>query len=217
MSDHWGMRCDVAREALSARLDGELPQLEEAALDAHLETCASCRAYAPTLAGLHRNLRVRAAEPVPDLTGQIMALTADQLPTRRTAPTGAIEWARYGLFTVAFTQLVLALPLIIGEHSPGDAMHSIRELGAFSLALAVGMLVVVWQPQRAGGLLPMAAALVAGLAITAAADIVTGRSDLLGESPHLLEVVGLVLLWRLARTVTSAAPPSSAVGTPQAA
>ena len=99
-----------------------------------------------------------------------------------------------------------------GEHSPGDAMHSIRELGAFGLALSVGMLVVVWQPHRASGLLPMAMALAAGLALTAGADIVSGRSGLLDEAPHLLEVGGVLLLWRLART-TAASPPSASAST----
>ena len=202
MSDHWGMRCDQAHEAISARLDGELPPLEDAALDAHLESCTACRSDARALAGLHRSLRVRPAEPVPDLTGQIMAMTAEHLPSRaparREASPGAIEWARYGLFTVAMTQLLLALPLLVLGSDSGNALHTTRELGAFSLALAFGMLVVSWQPQRAGGLLPMAVALAAGLTVTAVADIVTGHSPIVGETPHLLELVGVVLLWRLA-------------------
>jgi len=206
MSDHMDMRCDLAREALSARLDGEMGQLEDGALDHHLETCAGCQRHARALAGLHRSLRVREAEPVPDLTTQIMAATADQLPSpgRKTAP---VEWARYGLFTVAFTQLLMALPLLAGEHS-GIALHHMRELGSFSIALAVGLLVVAWQPQRASGLLPMATVLVAGLVLTAVTDIVSGRSSGLGESPHLLEVAGVVLLWCLARTNSGAAPKS---------
>jgi predicted anti-sigma-YlaC factor YlaD len=128
-------------------------------------------------------------------------MTADQLPdaAARRAAAGPVEWARYALFTVAFTQLVMALPMLAGEHS-GIALHHMRELGSFSIALAIGLLVVAWQPQRASGLLPMAAVLVAGLTLTAAADIVSGSSSGLGESPHLLEVVGVVLLWRLART-----------------
>jgi predicted anti-sigma-YlaC factor YlaD len=202
MSDHMGMRCDLAREALSTRLDGELGQLEDAALDHHLDTCAGCQQHARALAALHRSLRVREAEPVPDLTTRIMTMTADQLPSpnrRRSAAGGPVEWARYALFTVAFTQLVMALPMLAGEHS-GIALHHMRELGSFSIALAVGLLVVAWQPQRASGLLPMATVLVAGLALTAAADIVSGRSSGFGESPHLLEVVGVVLLWHLART-----------------
>jgi predicted anti-sigma-YlaC factor YlaD len=200
------MRCDLAHEAISARLDGELPPLEDAALDAHLEGCVACQSHARALAGLHRSLRIRPAEPVPDLTGAIMAATADRLPDRVTAPTAPadarppLEWARYALFTVAFTQLVLALPMLVLGTDEGSALHTTRELGAFGLALAVGMLVVAWQPQRAAGLLPMAVALAAGLTVTAVADMVTGHSPIIGEAPHLLELVGVLLLWRLAST-----------------
>lgn len=204
ISDHWDMRCDQAREALSARLDGELPQLDDPALDAHLDTCPACQTHAGALAGLHRSLRVRAAEPVPDLTRQIMAATADGLPSTRGRVTPGIEWARYGLFTVAMTQLILALPLLLLAGKDSDnALHTTRELGAFGLALAVGMLVAAWQPERANGMLPMAGALAAGLIATAVADVVTGHSPILGEAPHLLELIGVVLLWRLATTSAS--------------
>jgi predicted anti-sigma-YlaC factor YlaD len=115
-----------------------------------------------------------------------------------------VEWARYALFTVAATQLVLALPLLLLGADEGTALHTTRELGAFGLALAVGMLVVAWQPHRAAGLLPMAVALAAGLTVTAVADMVTGHSPIVGEAPHLLELVGVLLLWRVAGAVPEA-------------
>lgn len=199
------MRCDQAREALSARLDGELPQLDDPTLDAHLDSCAACQSHARALAGLHRSLRVRAAEPVPDLTRQIMAATADRLPHPTARVAAGIEWARYSLFTVAMTELILALPLLLlAEQDSDNALHTTRELGAFSLALAVGMLVAAWQPERASGMLPMAGALAAGLIATATADVITGHSPVLGEAPHLLELIGVVLLWRLATTSATA-------------
>ena len=38
--------CDRAREGASARLDGELGQLDHARLEAHLALCAECRQFA---------------------------------------------------------------------------------------------------------------------------------------------------------------------------
>lgn len=213
------MRCDLAREAISSRLDGELPPLDDVALDAHLASCSSCNDHARALAGLHRSLRVRAAEPVPDLTHQIMAATAERLPTPGAAATPkagvGVEWARYGLFTVAMTQLILALPLLVIEQHSGSAQHHTRELGAFGVALAVGMLVAAWQPERARGLLPMAGALAAGLLATAIADGFAGNSPIIGEAPHLLDLVGVVLLWRLAST--SPTPTAQTPANPAAA
>ena len=45
MRNDAGMRCDVAREALSARLDGERPQVLAQQVDAHLESCRGCRSW----------------------------------------------------------------------------------------------------------------------------------------------------------------------------
>jgi predicted anti-sigma-YlaC factor YlaD len=190
------MRCDVAQEWLSARLDGELPDGDELVLDDHLEGCAACRNHAEDLALLHRAVRVRAAEPVPDLSAAVLAAAAPLLPRRHAVD---LEWVRYALFAVALTQLVLALPLLLLGDDPDATIHVARELGAFDVALAAGLLVAAWQPVRARGLLPMALALGAGMAVTAVADVARGDAPALGEAHHVLDLVGMALLWALAR------------------
>jgi predicted anti-sigma-YlaC factor YlaD len=199
------MRCDLVHEALSARLDDELPEMEATALDAHLTSCQSCQGYAQALGDLHRAWRVRAAEAVPDLTATVLAATADRLPDPRPRP--AVEWVRYGVLAVGLTQLLLALPLMLLGPEGDTPLHSGRELGAFGVALSVGMLVVAWQPQRANGLLPVALALSAGMLVTAVADTVSGHSPMMGEAHHVLELVGVVLLWRLTR-LNGSTPPA---------
>jgi predicted anti-sigma-YlaC factor YlaD len=52
--------CMLARESASARLDGELSELESARLDAHLRGCAECRAYDAEIGAIAA--RLRAAE-----------------------------------------------------------------------------------------------------------------------------------------------------------
>jgi|SRR5579864_3140748 len=49
--------CDQAREAASARLDGELSELEIVRLEAHLDGCESCRAVVFALAGTTNLIR----------------------------------------------------------------------------------------------------------------------------------------------------------------
>jgi predicted anti-sigma-YlaC factor YlaD len=49
--------CEEAREAASARLDGELSPFEDARLEAHLRGCGECRAFAASLAGAASLLR----------------------------------------------------------------------------------------------------------------------------------------------------------------
>jgi predicted anti-sigma-YlaC factor YlaD len=200
--DHPGMKCAAFRDALSARLDGEDPGLVTEALDAHLARCPACTAWSDELAVLHRMVRVRAAEPVPDLTGEIIEAFVPAARRRsvwQRVPGEVISGARWALFAVALTQLVLAVPaLVLGEDS-GATVHVARELGAFDVALAVGLLVAAWQPLRSWGLLPVAAALALVMGGTAVLDLVDGRTDTVAEAHHLLDVAGVLLLWLVAR------------------
>jgi predicted anti-sigma-YlaC factor YlaD len=54
-----------AREAVSARLDGELNELEGARLDQHLRECEACRAFASGAGVVARQLRTADLEPAP--------------------------------------------------------------------------------------------------------------------------------------------------------
>lgn len=56
------IECVQSRERASARLDGELSELDEVRLDAHLRGCAECRAYAEELAAVTAALRAAALE-----------------------------------------------------------------------------------------------------------------------------------------------------------
>ncbi len=51
------IECAQARESASGRLDGELPELDDVRLAAHLSGCADCRAYAGEFAALTTELR----------------------------------------------------------------------------------------------------------------------------------------------------------------
>jgi len=191
-SDYGPMNCDVCREALSAQLDDEDPGIEMSRIQLHLSGCPHCQAYADGASTLHRATRLRPAEPVPDLVGAVLARV--ETP-QRSRP----EWARYALFAVALTQLLVALPALLMGDSFGASVHIARELGSWDVALAVGLLYVAWRPERANGLLPFAAALAGTMVLTALIDIFSGQKAPLAESHHLLEVVGLALLVVLAR------------------
>jgi len=59
-----GQLCDRARHWASLRLDGELSELEAALLDAHLERCPGCSAFAEEADGIVGALRAVALEPL---------------------------------------------------------------------------------------------------------------------------------------------------------
>ena len=64
MSPSKGQLCDRARHWASLRLDGELSELEAALLDAHLDRCPGCRAFAEEADGIVGALRAVALEPL---------------------------------------------------------------------------------------------------------------------------------------------------------
>ena len=57
--------CDRAREGASARLDGELGQLDQVRLEAHLAACAECREFAEHISAATGWLRETPLEPAP--------------------------------------------------------------------------------------------------------------------------------------------------------
>jgi len=56
------IECVQARESASARLDAELPELDDVRLTAHLRDCADCRAFAEEAAVLAAELRTAPLE-----------------------------------------------------------------------------------------------------------------------------------------------------------
>lgn len=186
------MRCDQSRDLLSARLDGEATADELAVLDRHLASCVACSDFAGALVGVDRATRLVPAEPVPDLTAAVMAANAP------VATDPQREAARWSLVLVALAQLAIAVPALLTDTSVTTA-HTTRELGSWSAALAVGLLVAAWQPARARGMLPLGLVLAGVLGLGAVVDVLTGATAGAGESIHLLEIAGIALLWLLAK------------------
>lgn len=188
------MNCATCRELLSARLDGEDAGLESGAAEAHLAGCPACQTFLAQAGDLGRLVRVRPAEQVPDQTAAILARIG-----AGARPSGFRQVdLRVGLAIVGLLQLVLALPALLLGQDAGAPVHVARELGSFDAALAVGFVLAARRPARAAGLLPVVAALAACLVATAGLDVAAGRTPAVGETIHLLDLIGLGLLWRLA-------------------
>lgn len=177
--DNRDMRCAAARELISAMSDGEATELERRGAEAHLRGCAACRAYAMDLGAVDVASRPPAARSI--------------------ATEPIVVFLRLALLTVAGALVVLALPPLI-QHLTGD--HTVAESGhlvAWDLAFAAGLIVVAVQPFRARGLLPMAIAVAGVMVVTLLLDTVGGHPSPMSAASHLLELVGLVLLWQLER------------------
>lgn len=184
------MKCETARELLSAIADSEATNDEIASVTRHVGGCVGCSAYSQEVSGFDRQFRIRAAEPVPDL---VAAVTARARP----AKLGRGGWMRPALAWVAVVMLVQNVPALILGNSAGTDEHMARHLGAFGVALAIGFAFSAWKPHRAFGLLPFTAALVATSLVSLGADVLGSGRNPLAESVHLTELIGLALLWMI--------------------
>lgn len=189
------MNCEACRVAISALLDNEDPGIDPTLVRAHLAACAACRADTTQASRLQRWLRLRPAEPVPDLTPAILARIG---PTQPGPRQGAQREVRIALVVLAGLVAVLPLPAPLLGDEAGAPLHLARELGAFQVALAVGLLLVAWQPRRRAQLLPVLAVLSVCPAVIAALDVAAGRAAASAEGHHLVQLAGLGLVWLLA-------------------
>lgn len=206
------MPCATARELISAALDGELDTATSSHVDAHVDACPDCLAWRTNAHDLRRSLALTPARAETDLTAIILA--------RAGVPdVGRGEWVRALLGAVAITLLLVNLPLLLTGSAAGADAHVGRHLGAFGVALAIGLGYAALRPERALGMLPLAGALGATLAATAVIDTATGTSTMLSEARHLVELLGVVMLWvisggrhRLADRLASLRRPTPATG-----
>lgn len=185
------MRCATAREAISALLDGEEPGAPDTDVAAHLDDCADCRRWADDVGALHRTLRIRPAEQVPDLSIEVMSRARPLVTDRR--------WTRITLAVVGALLALANLPALLAEPAHTGVGHMSRHIGIFDLALAVGFLYAARRPHAARGLFPMAAALGVFMAAGVAYDAVFGHALGVPPTHHLLELTGVALLVALQR------------------
>lgn len=195
------MECDRAREAISARIDGEDPGLPGDVLEAHLAGCAACRSWLQAAHEVTRRARIGGPFLDHDLTSSVLAASPPVPPGRRERLT-----QRAGLAVVALVQLAITLPLLFLGHDRDAAVHAAHELGSFDLALAIAFAVGAIRPALSAGLAWPCAVAAAGLAGTAIADLASGQAIGADEAQHLVAVCGAVLLFWQARTVGMESP-----------
>jgi predicted anti-sigma-YlaC factor YlaD len=191
------MTCMQIHQAISARLDGEDPALDEPTVYAHLAGCADCRAFAHDTEALHRSVRLAPAPAIPDLTPDILTAIGAESTTDAEPDTHlALRWI---LVAIAVAQIAVAIPALILGNDASLPVHTARHIGSFDVALGVGFLYAAWKPSRIPGLLPVVVALVACLVGSSFLDVAAGNTRALGEAQHVLDFVGLAVVWLLSR------------------
>ena len=186
------MTCERWRDAISCITDGEPSDIDPELVAAHVAKCPACQTFEADAERTRRILRVQPAPTMPDLAPRIVKLH------RMSERIGRWSFARTVLAVVAVEIVVLSVPdLVLGDQDDVTA-HAARHLGAFSVAYAVALLVVVVRPARARTVLPVALVLAGMLSITAIVDVIGGHVPLVREAQHLPEVLSVILVWLLA-------------------
>lgn len=183
------MECDRAREAISARIDGEDPGVPDGALEAHLAGCQACLDWEQRAHVLTRRARLGGPFLDRDLSGRVLA-AIPPAPARQRKKAAL----RVALLAAALGQLAVTVPLLIMGHDHDAGGHAAHELGSFDLALAIAFAVGAIRPALSSGLAWTCGIAAAGLAGTAIADLVGGQAIGADEAQHLIAVAGAVLL-----------------------
>lgn len=183
--------CSEVHVLISADLDGELSPSESSTLSRHLNDCVRCRDLQVSLAAQHRLVRVGSIDAIPDLAPRVLAIAHPPRLGRR-------GWVRQALAVIGLTELVIALPALILGEDGGAPIHIARHVGSLGAALGFALLYVAWKPTRAYGLLPFVASLAAFMLVGSAFDLFFDHASFATESTHLVEFVGMFLVWLLA-------------------
>lgn len=158
------LTCSTIQAALSARLDGETPGIDDDVIDTHLDSCPDCQAYFDQAVALNRSLAFRIPEAAyteaPDLIDDILANVEPQW--RKQAATRAWNTAlsRVSIVVAGLLWLAWAINLIAITSTEIDPLANRVSMEAASLrfAIAFSLFFAAWQPRVVGGLLPVVAA-----------------------------------------------------------
>lgn len=108
----------------------------------------------------------------------------------------AYRWVRFALGWAGLLLVVWNVPGVF-DTVDETYQHLWRHQHAFGIALGLTFLFVAWRPDRAYGLVPVAATFTVALGGAAIVDLVNGSTPLSREVRHLVEIIGLALLWAL--------------------
>lgn len=212
------MRCEVAREALSARLDGERQQVPTQRVDAHLGSCSECRAWLVAVAVQTRRLSSVEVAQGPDLVEKILATAgvAPTSPSRRWLRDLVFDYRRMGLVVVGVAQVALALVQIAGVdfglvahhgHGAATGAHLLHESTAWFLALGVAMIAAGIWTTAAVGVAAIAGAFGLALVGYVAVDAYSGQVTAVRIASHLPVLVGMVFAVLVARDRAGSSKP----------
>jgi len=210
------VECNLAREALSARIDSEREPIPAPRVDEHLSGCDDCTQwYSAAVEQTQMLLRLSGRSNVFAVPTPGQCLQRARLGRGPRLMSGrSVSWQRWALAGVGVIQLGLAIAQALGAHFglPHATMHAhlLNESTAWSVALGVVMLAAAARPAAAAGLAWVLGAFGVVLSGYVIADAFTGAVSAVRIVSHLPVVVGAVLALLVARSDQPADPKPGA-------
>lgn len=179
------MKCNQVQEVLSADLDGEAGAEELAKAMGHLLSCPACRNARAEMVQVTEVVRSEPRQEGPDLAPGVVAETRAWTRARRGV-------ARLALGVLGVVLGLSSLPdLLASSH---DA-HLEHHLAVWGFTLAATFALIALRPRAARMVRPVLTLFAVAMVAVALLDIARGETPMLAEAHHLLEVLGVGLVW----------------------
>jgi len=162
---------EQVQAAISAQLDGEVPQLSPDVIEAHVSGCAECAAFRDKAAALSRSLSQvePAGTPPRDLSEVILAGVEPEWQRASSARQASLTLARVSLGVLSAVFLVWAIVVVVSaaglttsgtegtlaEGADPERARLLMDAAALRFGLASGLGFAAWRPASAPGLLPV--------------------------------------------------------------
>ncbi|MES5379415.1 hypothetical protein A5731_06345 [Mycolicibacterium conceptionense] len=212
------MDCVVAREALSARLDGEREPVPSARVDEHLRDCHDCAAWYDKAATQAQFLR--------DLANTGLIGTVSGQPPHRNAALGRLRewlsryWLTVAIVVIGVAQVVVAVAqaagmnfgMVAAHHGSASGAHLLNESTAWSAALGLATVAMAFRRRIATGLACVLVIYCGFLAFYVASDALAAQVTPVRALSHLPVVLAAVLSVLASRTSRPQDPSPRARG-----
>lgn len=202
MRDNGAVDCTVAREALSARLDGEREPVPSARVDEHLRGCGDCAAWYDKAGAQALQLRDLAN------AGLIGAVRARPDDSSTTLGGFGRWWRRYALTVaivlIGIVQVGLAgaqaagmnFGMVAAHHGSANGAHLLNESTAWSAALGIATIAMAFRRRIAPGLACVLVIYCGFLTYYVVADAVAGQVTPGRVLSHLpVALAAIVSVW----------------------
>lgn len=167
---------------VSALADGELPGNEKPLVEAHLKNCQTCA----SLAGVEQHIALRPAI-ASDRTTALLNL----LPNKPSFTIRAV------LFAIGVFILANSMPTFIRGNTNGDALHDLRHLAIWQVAIGIAVIFSAFTLKLSRILTVILATFLLLTFLATLYDLLTGHRGPWTDEMHVLEVLAVILLLRL--------------------